>query len=264
VPYKDPAVRAAKQAAWRLANADRIAGYRYPEKIAASNAAFRKANPEYFKEYYRSARYRELDAKRKATPEYRAKEAKYRQNVRATPEHKAKQKSRDARRDPAKLKDYWKAYWKRPEVLAVQRDRMAKRLADPVKAAAHRERKRLWTRTNGVNRYRCGTPAYRLQRRMSAAVRRCLRGDKAAGSKWLDLVGYSAAELHAHIEKQFLPKMGWHNMPKWHIDHILPLALFRFSSSDDPEFKAAWALTNLRPLWAPENIRKQDKREHLL
>ena len=205
-----------------------------------------------------------LIPKEKLLPNIVQKEAIRREKARALPEYKAKQKARDARRDPVKAKAYRESYWKRPEVLAVQRDRMAKRLADPVKAAAHRERKRLWTRTNGVNRYRCGTPAYRLQRRMSAAVRRCLRGNKEAGSKWLDLVGYGAAELQAHIEKQFLPKMGWHNMPEWHVDHIVPLSSFQFTDADDPEFKAAWALTNLRPLWGLDNIRKQAKREHLL
>lgn len=39
---------------------------------------------------------------------------------------------------------------------------------------------------------------------------------------------------------------------------------FSFSSEADPEFKACWALTNLRPLWGEENIDKRAKRTHLL
>jgi 5-methylcytosine-specific restriction endonuclease McrA len=50
----------------------------------------------------------------------------------------------------------------------------------------------------------------------------------------------------------------------WHIDHIIPISSFSFSSPEDPEFKAAWALTNLRPLWAAQNISKGAKREVLL
>jgi hypothetical protein len=114
-----------------------------------------------------------------------------------------------------------------------------------------------------------GDPLYNLKRRMSSAVRRSLQmtgggSAKRWQSKWLTLVGYTAEELHGHIEKQFLPKMGWHNMPKWHVDHIVPLSSFNFSSDDDPEFRAAWALTNLRPVWATVNLRKRAKREHLL
>jgi hypothetical protein len=58
--------------------------------------------------------------------------------------------------------------------------------------------------------------------------------------------------------------MSWDNIGDWHIDHIVPLASFTFSSADDPEFRAAWALTNLRPLWAADNMRKHARREFLL
>ena len=67
-----------------------------------------------------------------------------------------------------------------------------------------------------------------------------------------------------HLERQFLPGMTWGNRGEWHIDHIVPLASFTFTSPDDPEFRAAWALTNLRPLWAKDNIRKSAKRTHLI
>jgi hypothetical protein len=58
--------------------------------------------------------------------------------------------------------------------------------------------------------------------------------------------------------------MSWDNVGKWHIDHIIPLSSFRFTSMDDPEFRAAWALSNLRPMWATENILKGARRLTLL
>lgn len=58
--------------------------------------------------------------------------------------------------------------------------------------------------------------------------------------------------------------MTWANMGEWHIDHIVPLASFTFRDADDPEVKRAWALTNLRPIWARDNIIKKDKREFLI
>jgi 5-methylcytosine-specific restriction endonuclease McrA len=58
--------------------------------------------------------------------------------------------------------------------------------------------------------------------------------------------------------------MSWANRKDWHIDHIIPLSRFKFTSSIDPEFQAAWALSNLRPLWAKENLVKNKKRTLLL
>lgn len=53
-------------------------------------------------------------------------------------------------------------------------------------------------------------------------------------------------------------------MGEWHVDHIVPLSSFDFATPDDPGFKAAWALTNLRPLWGLENMRKHAQRTHLI
>lgn len=53
-------------------------------------------------------------------------------------------------------------------------------------------------------------------------------------------------------------------MGEWHIDHIIPKSSFDYQTPDDDAFKAAWALTNLRPLWSSENLRKKAKRLHLI
>ena len=77
-------------------------------------------------------------------------------------------------------------------------------------------------------------------------------------------LGCSWEEFVVHIERQFLPGMTWGNRSKWHIDHIVPRSSFSYSSPEDDDFRACWALTNLRPLWAIENIRKNAKRTFLL
>ena len=84
------------------------------------------------------------------------------------------------------------------------------------------------------------------------------------GRTWAELLPYSMDELMRHLERQFLPGMGWHNMGEWEIDHIIPQSAFTFTSSDDDDFKACWALTNLRPLWGADNVSKKDKRLYLL
>mgnify|MGYP003386492334 CR=1 FL=1 len=98
---------------------------------------------------------------------------------------------------------------------------------------------------------------------MSSAIRRALRGSKQSAT-WPDLVGYSVDELRVHIERQFIKGMTWENMGEWHIDHIIPASSFYYATPIDPGFKAAWALTNLRPLWATANMQKSNKREFLL
>lgn len=109
-------------------------------------------------------------------------------------------------------------------------------------------------------------PQFKLHSNTSRAIRAALR-DKG-GKKWEHLVGYTAEDLRLHLERQFTRGMGWHNYGKgagkWHIDHIVPQSAFDFASPDDPDFRACWALTNLRPLWGTKNISKHASREFLL
>lgn len=106
-------------------------------------------------------------------------------------------------------------------------------------------------------------PSFTINERMSAAVRQSLTLGKQ-GWRWEKLVGYSLADLMAHLERQFERGMSWSNRGEWHIDHIRPLAGFRFQTPADPQFREAWALTNLRPLWAVDNLTKRATRTHLI
>jgi hypothetical protein len=105
--------------------------------------------------------------------------------------------------------------------------------------------------------------SFRLCKSVSELMRVSLRGDKD-GASWETLVGYTRAALVNHIERQFVDGMSWSNYGQWHIDHIIPQSSFRFRDQHDPEFIACWALSNLRPLWATDNIRKRDRRLHLI
>ncbi len=106
-------------------------------------------------------------------------------------------------------------------------------------------------------------PAFTINERMSAGVRQSLALGKQ-GWRWEKLVGYTKDDLLKHLERQFLPGMSWDRRSEIHIDHIIPLSSFRFETADDPEFRAAWALSNLRLMWALDNIAKNDRRTHLL
>ena len=105
-------------------------------------------------------------------------------------------------------------------------------------------------------------PLFALNSRISCLLRDGLKRTKN-GRKWQDIVGYSINDLRQHIENQFKDDMSWDYFlsGKIHIDHKIPQSAFNYSCPDDPDFKKCWALKNLQPLWASDNIRKKDKLE---
>jgi hypothetical protein len=88
------------------------------------------------------------------------------------------------------------------------------------------------------------------------SVLRCtlIRLGKSKEGHTIDLLGYSALELKQHLESLFTEGMSWDNQGTWHIDHIKPVSKF------DPEtpMNIVNALSNLQPLWGPDNIKKSD------
>jgi hypothetical protein len=75
-------------------------------------------------------------------------------------------------------------------------------------------------------------------------------------------LGYSMSELVAHIERQFTKGMSWDNHGEWHIDHITPISVLVRDGITDPA--VVNCLSNLRPLWAKENISKGSRRTSLI
>ena len=77
---------------------------------------------------------------------------------------------------------------------------------------------------------------------------------------------YTQQQLREHLEKQFEPWMNWDNHGRansnkktWQIDHVIPQSLLTYDSMEHPNFQKCWALENLRPLDAIENLKKSDK-----
>ena len=103
------------------------------------------------------------------------------------------------------------------------------------------------------------TPKGHLEFTMRSAVRRAIGGNIKAGKRTFDLLGYTVDDLKYHLEAQFSVGMSWENYGEWHIDHRLPLASFNYETPDCPDFKRAWSLPNLQPLWAKENMSKGAK-----
>jgi len=105
-------------------------------------------------------------------------------------------------------------------------------------------------------------PIFALNQAMSSAISRSLKGNKN-GRHWEELVNFTQKDLRQHLEKQFKDGMRWENWgkgkEKWNIDHVIPISLFNITSAKCKGFKKCWALENLRPMWAEENIKKKDQ-----
>ncbi len=107
---------------------------------------------------------------------------------------------------------------------------------------------------------------FTLKHRTKSLIARSLRGGKKAGRRAAEVLGYSISDLKLHIEKQFKPGMNWGLFLAGdiHLDHILPIDFFKPSSIDSQEFRDCWALSNLQPMWAVDNLSKGAKIAHLL
>lgn len=99
-----------------------------------------------------------------------------------------------------------------------------------------------------------------IDHRMSKAIRCALRGKKR-GRCWISLVDYTLEDLKIHLESQFKDGMTWDAFMRGqiHIDHVVPKSRFNYKTTGDPEFKVCWGLSNLQPMWAKDNLRKQAK-----
>lgn len=141
----------------------------------------------------------------------------------------------DARREAWRRKN-------RDRVNAKRRERWASHPGGREAQKANRARKQL-------------TPQQRLNVAIRAGIYAAIKAHKA-GRRWESLVGYTLADLTRWIEQQFRPGMTWDNYGEWHVDHMVPIAAFKFTTPECPGFRACWSLTNLQPLWGPDNQSK--------
>lgn len=130
--------------------------------------------------------------------------------------------------------------------------------------AAHND----WVRRNPeamkAAKARCRqTPKGKIEANVRGHIHKAIRNGRngKSGRKTFEILGYSPDALMWHLERQFTEGMSWENYGEWHIDHIIPLSAFNYSELFHVDFGRAWALENLRPLWAKENMSKGGKLE---
>lgn len=102
------------------------------------------------------------------------------------------------------------------------------------------------------------SPKLRLNQVLRTAIWKSLHGRKG-DRQWENLVGYTLEDLMRHLESKFQSGMTWDTYGDWHIDHLRPKSSFVFTSPEDLQFRECWALSNLQPLWAHDNLSKGAK-----
>ena len=103
---------------------------------------------------------------------------------------------------------------------------------------------------------------FRISGNLRSRIRIALRGIYKSTST-MNLIGCSVEQLKRHLESQFQLGMTWENygtgwvgkgMLEWHVDHIIPCISFNLSKPE--EQRKCFHYTNLQPLWAGDNLRK--------
>ena len=235
MPYKDPRRRKEYQKKWKQEN---------KEKIIEINRKYRQKNKEKLneadKKYYEDNKDKVRESRKKYYEENKEKtllrNKKYKQeNREKINEHTKKWKQEN--------KEYMKKYNKK------YKQENKEKINEHQKERYHTD------------------PYYKLRHNVKVLIYTALKGGKG-GESFLPYVDWTTPELKEHLESQFEDWMTWDNHgvlhpteKRWQIDHIKPqsVMLEDVTSMDDPKFRECWALENLQPLEARENISKGNK-----
>jgi len=121
---------------------------------------------------------------------------------------------------------------------------------------------RKWVKNNPHKRReyerrgRQNNPNVRLKIVLRNRLRKALRRSKNYGrTKLVSLLGCTIPDFRIYLESKFEVGMSWANYgSEWHIDHIIPIAIFDLSKQEHQ--KRCFHFSNLQPLWAHENMVK--------
>ena len=196
---------------------------KYREKINQSSKDYRKNNPEKYKEVIK--KYLEKNPNMTST------------------ERSRKYREREEWRE--KIKEYRrKSYLKNIE-----------KLREKNKEYYHNNKKKLRRENNQwKNNKRKTDGFYRMKINLRHRLRDYLIGE-SRGKRTKDIVGLDKVEFKLYIQSKFVEGMSWDNYGKWHLDHIKPLC----QAKDNEEALLLNHYTNLQPLWAEDNLRKNRK-----
>jgi hypothetical protein len=97
-------------------------------------------------------------------------------------------------------------------------------------------------------------PIFRIKKNLRDRIRKYMKGE-SIGKRTFDIIGLNPYDFKIYIESKFVDGMTWKNYGKWHIDHKQSLC----QAKTPDEILKFNHYTNLQPLWAEDNLRKNRK-----
>ncbi len=145
-------------------------------------------------------------------------------------------------------KKRWKIYYKKNKKMLIK----AKLLWRKNNPEKNREIEKRYTRKRMKN-----DPRFKLVCQLRSRLYQAIKNNKKS-KRTFELVGCELDYLMFHLQRQFKKGMTWDNnsFEGWHTDHIIACSRFDLSKPKEQEKCFHW--TNLRPLWAKENMSKGD------
>ena len=260
MPYKKETLEKLKQnSEWverqrliHLKN-QKLYAQRHPDRIKALNhkRVLNGKNREYCKQW----RDEHIEHSRQRSRSYYHKQMqdpKNRDKVRK----RVAQYIRNRRKQDPKFAEALRKQARKQYYANLEKSREQSRLRKIKSRYANLEKSRKYGQVWNV-KYR-SVPQNKLRHRFSNMILKRLRnrlGGKDNKSTF-DFLPYTLEQLMRHLESKFKSGMSWDNYGKWHIDHVTPDSYFKYNKVTDSEFQRSWALENLQPLWAKDNLAK--------
>jgi hypothetical protein len=180
----------------------------------------------------------------------------YRKKYKENPEPFKKKWKKSYEKNKEKRLVYYKKYRENnKEYIKIKQTEYTQKNKEKIKARKAQYRKE---RGNALEKERTKTDInFRLKKNLRRRVLHALHGTVKKTKHTIELIGCSISELKLHLETLFTEGMSWDNYGQWHIDHYYPCSFFILT--DYQEQKFCFHYTNLRPLWAKDNMSKNDK-----
>lgn len=159
--------------------------------------------------------------------------------------------------------DYYKNYYKNNRIELLQKSKQYYidncEKCKSINRKYHKDNKQQFQRKYKTN------IQYRLAFTLRTTLLILINKQKAVKQESaINLVGCTLTDLKKHLESLWLPGMNWNNHSSngWHIDHIRPVNTFDLT--DLEQQKQCFHYTNLRPLWAKDNLSRPKDGSDLL
>lgn len=164
----------------------------------------------------------------------------------------ARKRQRLKRQNPEYLKkqaEYEVQRRKRPGYKEKHNEYCRNRLKNP----EHKEKRNQYLRKyyKGIT-----DPVQKMKRHLQAVMGQIFRNKGIKkNTKTEKILGCTYSFFKAYIESRFQDGMSWDNRNQWHLDHIIPLS----TAKTEKELIKLNHYSNLRPLWARDNMIKSNK-----